>query len=404
MSDQIVNRFNVQYQYPVIWGKNIFAAADKTLEKFLVGSEFSLRPLPVLIFLDAGFAAAWSGIADEIVRWCHSRCALLDLRCPPQLLPGGEACKDGFSASRKVIALAQKASLCRQSQIWALGGGAFLDAVGLGAALFHRGIPLLRFPTTTLAQCDSGVGVKNGCNLDGVKNLAGVFAPPAAVINDPAFLTTLAQRDWLAGIAEAFKVAIIQDAEFLHWLAENARKLRERDLPLMTEMLKRCAALHVQHIQHGGDPFEFGSARPLDFGHWAAHKLESMSGFDINHGEAVSIGIALDLKYAAKIGLISTAEANFCCQALQSCGLPIESQLMLKKNRAGKLKLLEGLEEFREHLGGKLHLTLPNKLGNKIEVNEMNLEIMEQIITCNLSKRSAEYRMIFPQFQITEPL
>jgi len=380
MSDQTINRFQVEYQYPLLWGKDIFAGADRTLEDFLVGSSSALRPLPVLVFLDAGFAAAWPEIAAAIVRWCQSRGALLDLRAAPQLLPGGEACKNGFSAPRKVLALAQKSRLCRQSQIWALGGGAFLDAVGLGAALFHRGIPLLRFPTTTLSQCDSGVGVKNGCNLNGVKNLAGVFAPPAAVINAPAFLTTLQQRDWLAGIAEAFKVAIIQDAEFLHWLAENATALQERKLPVMTEMLKRCAALHLRQIQYGGDPFEFGSARPLDFGHWAAHKLESMSGFSINHGEAVSIGIALDLKYAAKIGLISTAEAKFCQQALKNCGLPSKSQFLLKKNRAGKLKLLEGLEEFREHLGGKLHLTLPNKLGSKIEVNEMNLEILEKIV------------------------
>ena len=385
MSEQIVNHFAIPYQYPVCWGKQIFTGADSTLEAFLRESCFALRPVPVLVFLDEGFAAAWPEVASDIVRWCHAHADLVSLRGEPQLLPGGEICKRGLGVPQKVMVTAQKVHLCRQSQIWAIGGGAFLDAVGLGAALFHRGIALLRFPTTSLAQCDSGVGVKNGCNLGGVKNLAGVFAPPLGVINDPVFLTTLSQRDWLCGIAEAFKVAIIEDLPFLHWLAKHARPLQGRHLSVMAYMLKRCAALHVQHIQNGGDPFEFGSARPLDFGHWSAHKLESMSRFALKHGEAVIIGVAIDLKYAAAVGLISNADAEFCLHALQNCGLPTADPLLQKKNRQGRLKLLEGLDEFREHLGGTLHLTLPAPLGKKIEVSEMKVEILEHILSCTSS-------------------
>ena len=375
-----VNRFSIEYQYSVCWGNHIFKGEDPALERFLRESCSTLKPVPVLVFLDQGFAAAWPAVAGDIVRWCQAHADLVSLRGAPELLPGGESCKEGLKVPQKVMAAAQKAHLCRHSQIWAVGGGAFLDAVGLGAALFHRGVGLMRFPTTSLAQCDSGVGVKNGCNLSGVKNLVGVFAPPLGVINDPIFLTTLSQRDWLCGIAEAFKVAIIADLPFLHWLVEHAGELRERQLPVMEKMLKRCATLHVRHIQNGGDPFEFGSARPLDFGHWTAHKLESMSRYALKHGEAVSIGIAIDLKYAAAIGLISNADAEFCIQALQNCGLPITDPLLQKKNRRGNLEVLEGIDEFREHLGGILHLTLPAPLGQKIEVTEMNMQILEQII------------------------
>ncbi|MFA6931646.1 MAG: 3-dehydroquinate synthase [Lentisphaeria bacterium] len=378
MSDTLINSFTVAYHYPVCWGHNIFKGRDRTLETFLSDPAFELRPTPVLVFMDAGFAAAWPEMAQDIVAWGETHPELISLRIEPQVLPGGEACKNGLAVPQKVIATVQKARLCRHSQIWVIGGGAFLDAVGLGAALFHRGIPLLRFPTTSLAQCDSGVGVKNGCNLKGIKNLVGVFAPPIGVMNDPTFLVTLPQRDWLSGIAEAFKVAIIQDLDFLQWLANHASELRERNFAAMEILLKRCAALHVQHIQKGGDPFELGSARPLDFGHWSAHKLESLSHFSIKHGEAVSIGIALDLHYAAAIKLISKQDAQFCCQALQNCGLPICHPLLQKKNRQGKLQLLDGLDEFREHLGGTLHLTLPAPLGQKIEVSEMNTQILIQ--------------------------
>ena len=387
MPEQLVNHFTVEYQYPVCWGKQIFRGKDQTLERFLREARLAPRPLPILVFIDDGFAAAWPQISDEVSNWCQAHAELVSLRGAPVLLPGGESCKDGLSSVQKVIAIAQKAHLCRHSQIWVIGGGAFLDAVGLGAALFHRGVGLLRFPTTTLSQCDSGVGVKNGCNIDGVKNLAGVFAPPVGVINDPEFLTTLAQRDWLAGVAEAFKVAITQDEKFLHWLAKQGDKLRERNLPAMTEMVQRCAALHLRHIQHGGDPFEHGSARPLDFGHWSAHKLESMSNFAINHGEAVSIGIAVDLKYAAAKGLISKMDNDFCLTAMENCGLPSKNKIMLEKNSDGKIKLLEGIAEFREHLGGKLQVTLPNKLGRKIEVEEMDEELLEKIIKQTLNEK-----------------
>ncbi|NLF93305.1 MAG: 3-dehydroquinate synthase, partial [Oligosphaeraceae bacterium] len=215
----------------------------------------------------------------------------------------------------------------------------------------------------------------------GGKNLAGVFAPPLAVINDSAFLTTLSDRDWRSGIAEAFKVAIIKDQAFLHWLCQHAHQLRERDLILMEELVRRCAILHLQHIQNSGDPFESGSSRPLDFGHWSAHRLESLSGFSLKHGEAVSIGLALDLQYAVEIGLLSADECRCCLTGLRDCGLPTDHELLRARDENGQLLILSGLAEFREHLGGKLHLTLPEHLGHKVEVHEYDVKVVEKIVT-----------------------
>ena len=137
--------------------------------------------------------------------------------------------------------------------------------------------------------------MKNGVNAFGMKNLLGSFAPPFAVLNDADFLRTLQPRDKIAGVAEAVKVALIRDRAFFDWLEASADALRACEGAAMSRMIRRCAELHLDHIATGGDPFEMGSARPLDFGHWAAHKLEQLSRFRLCHGEAVAIGIALDV-------------------------------------------------------------------------------------------------------------
>ena len=138
---------------------------------------------------------------------------------------------------------------------------------------------LIRIPTTVLAQNDAAVGVKNGINAFGKKNFIGSFALPIAIINDTQLLTSLEQRDWVAGIAEAVKVSLLQDADFFHWIVANAQALAGRSEEEMNELIYRCALLHTNHISQGGDPFESGSSRPLDFGHWSAHKMEQLTGY-----------------------------------------------------------------------------------------------------------------------------
>jgi 3-dehydroquinate synthase len=216
------------------------------------------------------------------------------------------------------------------------------------------------------------VGVKNGVNVGGSKNFIGTFAPPAAVINDAFFLRTLASRDRVAGIAEAFKVAVIKDHAFLDWLIENAPKAAAGDEASLEHLIRRCAEMHLRHIETGGDPFERGSARPLDFGHWAAHRLETLSLHELRHGEAVAIGMAIDLFYAAELGLLADVDAQRVLDAMELCGLPLWHEALELCDPSGRAMVLGGIADFREHLGGELHITLPDGLGAKCEVNEMD--------------------------------
>ena len=206
----------------------------------------------------------------------------------------------------------------------------------------------------------------------GIKNFLGTFVPPHAVLCDATFLIRLPRRDAIAGLAEAVKVALIRDADFFAWIEDNAAALAAQDLEALTRLIRRCAELHLRHIAAGGDPFERGSARPLDFGHWAAHKLESLTQHEVRHGEAVAMGMLLDSRYAVELGFLPEPEFIRIHQTLRALGLPLWHHALRATGPRGEPALLEGLDDFREHLGGDLTITLLRGPGSAIEVNEMD--------------------------------
>jgi 3-dehydroquinate synthase len=288
-------------------------------------------------------------------------------------VPGGEVVKNDLHFVERMQRLVFEHRLDRHAFVLAIGGGAVLDAVGLVAATAHRGVRLVRVPTTVLAQNDSGVGVKNAVNLFGAKNFCGTFAPPFAVLNDVAFIAPLLPREKIAGMAEAVKVALIRDADFFRWIERNADDLALFAAPAMAEMIRRCAALHMRQIAQGGDPFETGSARPLDFGHWAAHKLEALTSHHLRHGEAVAIGVALDTRYSVLAGLLAPGQEERVAALLEHLGFRLWHPA-LDDRRPGEAApaVLEGLREFREHLGGELCVTLLAAVGRGVEVHAMD--------------------------------
>ncbi len=312
--------FSVHFSYDVIFARGLFDVGNDALANVLPRTS---APARLAFFIDSGVQQAWPRLADKIVAWAAVRKDRVLLPERPMTVPGGEEVKNDLMFVQRITHQLQRMAICRHSYVVAIGGGAMLDAIGLAAAVFHRGVRLIRVPTTVLAQNDSGIGVKNSVNLDGVKNLIGTFAPPYAVLNDALFLETLNDRDWHGGISEAMKVAIIKDAAFLNDIEAMAEKLADRDLDAMEVLVKRCALLHLDHIATAGDAFEMGSARPLDFGHWAAHKLESMTNFEMRHGEAVAIGIALDIYCAAKLGFISAEERDRIRDIMLRCGMTL---------------------------------------------------------------------------------
>jgi 3-dehydroquinate synthase len=374
-----VQRFSVGYEFPVVFTAGLFSPGNPTLAESVSRLEPD-RCHRCLVFVDDGVLAARPGLTDDIRAYAERHRAHMSLVADPVAVPGGEKIKVELHFVEDMQRKLFEHHIDRHSFVIAIGGGAVLDAVGLVAATAHRGVRHIRVPTTVLAQNDSGVGVKNGVNLYETKNFAGAFAPPFAVLNDIEFVECLPQRDKISGMAEAIKVALIRDAAFFNWLERNADPLVLFERPAVAYMIRRCAELHMHQIAHGGDPFEFGSVRPLDFGHWSAHKIESLTKYHVRHGEAVAIGIALDARYSVLAGHLEPGYDERIAATLEHLGFRLWHPVLAKRSADGHLVVLRGLEEFREHLGGELTLTLLSDIGTGVEVHEMDDALVEQSI------------------------
>lgn len=377
--DVLEQRIEVAYGYSIHFTRDLFAPGNETLATALCRREPGRRHR-ALVVIDDGVAAAWPALTRDIVRYFDAHARQLQLLGEPMILPGGEAAKNDPAVAERIVAWTNERGIDRQSFIIAVGGGAFLDAVGLGAAVSHRGVRLVRIPTTVLAQNDSGVGVKNGINWFGKKNYVGTFAPPFAVLNDFDFLRTLSRTDLIAGMSEAVKVGLIRDRVFFEWLEANAAALGAGDEVAVEYSIRRCAQLHLAHIATSGDPFELGSARPLDFGHWAAHKLEALTSYAIPHGHAVAIGIALDTVYSGLAGHLGEADVNRVLDTLEQIGFELWSEAFDLRGEDGQLSVLRGLREFREHLGGDLSVTLLKQIGSGFETHEIDEDRMREAL------------------------
>lgn len=325
----------------------------------------------VLVAVDQGMVQAMPDLQEQVEAYFDANADTLPKLVGFRAVVGGEDCKNDLSNLESFLGEIDKHHIDRHSYILVIGGGAVLDMVGFAAATAHRGIRLVRMPTTTLAQADSGVGVKNGVNMFGKKNFIGAFAVPWAVVNDLTLLDTLDDREWRSGLSEAVKVGLLKDAGLYRLISKRADMLGKRDGALADDVIQRSAALHLDHIAFGGDPFEITTARPLDFGHWSGHKLEQLTDFAIKHGEGVALGLALDVTYCELMGMLAPEVAQDIRQTLETLGFDLYHPAM---NDADAL--LNGLDEFREHLGGQLTITLIQAPGQPINVHEIDRATM----------------------------
>ena len=382
-------QFKVEYAQRVLFTRDVFDAGNTALRDLIARARDEGRLTRALAFVDSHVASACPHLIPSLEKYAAAHADIFTLAAPTIVIPGGEACKNDFHLVERCWREMNAAALDRHSFVFIIGGGAVLDLVCFAASTAHRGIRHIRFPSTTLSQGDGGVGVKNGVNYFGKKNWIGSFSVPHAIINDFSLLNTLPAREKRCGLIEAVKVALIRDAEFYHWIETNAADLAELKPAAVERAVQRSAELHVEHITTNGDPFEQGSARPLDFGHWAAHKLEQVSDFAVAHGEAVAIGMAIDLLYSAKMGIVDRPTAQRVIELIERLGFETFAPELLEHNAAGDLTILAGLEEFREHLGGDLTVTLVPEIGRKLEVHEMNRRVIVESLE-DLRERKAK--------------
>jgi len=385
----IARTIQLTYEHRVFFTRDSFAPGNRVLRDLIAEAQRPCKaPVKVLLVVDQGITSADPHLEERIARYAEAHRDVIQLVEAPLILPGGEACKNDWSLVEQIWERIHEGRICRHSFVIAVGGGALLDLAGFAAATAHRGIRHIRIPTTTLSQGDGGVGVKNGVNFFGKKNWVGNFAIPHAVVNDLDFLSLLPPAQRRAGIIEAIKVSLIRDRSLFEAMEKMADRLAKLEELALETVIRRSAELHMNHIACGGDPFELGSARPLDFGHWSAHKLEQISGFRIGHGDAVAIGMAVDLIYARRRGLLSVDDEQRALGLIRAVGFDLYvPELNLRQN--GDLIIVRGLEEFREHLGGELTITLVTGIGQATEVHEMDTALLPAIVEEMLARFGA---------------
>lgn len=355
----------VTFKHRVCFTRDAFASGNRLLSDIL--AEGGGRR--VIVFVEESVSAAWPNLAKQVESYFAD--LGFDWRGLRVLL-GGEAVKNDDSLVRSVWETLDREHIDRHSYLLVIGGGAFLDAVGYAASTAHRGVRLVRFPTTTLSQDDSGVGVKCAINGFGKKNWIGAFAVPFAVINDFTFLTSQDDETCRAGLIEAVKVALVKDGSLFEWIEQEVENLAALVPAALEECIEQSALLHARHIAQGGDPFETGSSRPLDFGHWAAHKLEQLSNFSLSHAHAVAIGVALDTLYSSRCGLLRDCVADRVIDVISGLKLSLWHPALDMRDEDGRRLVHEGLEEFREHLGGELTVLLLRDAGVGQDVHALD--------------------------------
>lgn len=372
----------VTFRHRIRFTKDAFASGNPVVRDLFEKG----RSCRVLVYVESEIVRQFPALKEQLASYLE---AIAEVRLTEIVeMAGGEACKISKTQIMDCISPIERNKIDRHSYVFCIGGGAFLDVIGLAAATAHRGVRLVRFPTTTLSQDDSGVGVKNGINGFGKKNFIGSFAVPYAVVNDFQFLYTQPEDACRGGLVEAVKVALVKDGAFFEWMEEHTEGLRKLEPAVLEEAVERSAILHARHIALGGDPFETGSSRPLDYGHWSAHKLEQLTNFSLSHAEAVSVGVALDTLYASRQGWLTAEESERVLAVLQGLLLPVWHESLDLRDAGGRREVFNGLEEFREHLGGRLTVLMLKGLGKGFDVHELDESCLDECME-ELRERSA---------------
>jgi 3-dehydroquinate synthase len=300
-------------------------------------------------------------ITDNAVSKFHLDPLLLgfensNIETTTKILHSGENFKTLDTASVLLNFLLEN-NASRSDTVLALGGGVIGDLAGFVASTAKRGMRLAQLPTTLLAQVDSAIGGKTGVNHTLGKNLIGTFYQPHVVVADVNTLRTLPKADYVDGIAEAVKYAVIMDSQLMDFLLENKNEILRRDSDTLALIVKRCLQLKARVIE--ADENEESRIRQvLNFGHTVGHAIETCSEHKVSHGHAVSIGMVEEAYLAIRMGLLNHQSLELLISILTMFGLPTEIPSTIDKR-----ELSAAMQQDKKITRGQLVLPVLVELG-----------------------------------------
>jgi 3-dehydroquinate synthase len=344
----------------------------------LVGSRQVLLVVDTLV---------WQRHGAAIEAYASLRLDCLDIRCI-----GGLESDKTLEAASALCAAAAQARLPRDGVFIGVGGGVVLDVTGFAAAMYRRGVPFVRVPTTLVGLIDVSVGIKHAVNFGGKKNLLGAFYPPLGSINDSSFLATLPPRHIACGLAEIVKIGLACDAELFTLVERFGATLLASSFrtpsAVADEVLLRAEYAMMSEL--APNLFETTLRRPADFGHTFSPLLEVASNYELAHGEAVALDMLVSTAIAIGRGLCDPVILVRLLDFYRDVGLPTAHPQLAPE------LLLRAAAETREHRGGHLNLVVPTAAGatafiQEVEAGELGRAIAS--LAKHARRREGQYGM-----------
>lgn len=304
-------------------------------------------------------------VTDENVAKYHLEKIQTIFNAKSVVVPAGEEYKNLETVSRLWKGFLEN-GLDRKSTVVALGGGVIGDMTGFAAATYMRGIDWVVVPTSLLSMVDASLGGKTGFDLPEGKNLVGSFHPPKLVIADPGFLLTLPERELRSGMAEVVKHGVISDPGLFELSSQGMSWVKDH----LEEVVKRAMAVKIKVIEE--DPYEKGTRAALNLGHTVGHAVELVSKFKLSHGEAISIGMAAEAKYAARVGLTGQSTVDAIVSTLSTLGLPIQIPDEIPRE-----EIIRVMRVDKKKNAKSIRFALPVEIG-KVEL--VNVDDLESVL------------------------
>ena len=290
--------------------------------------------------------------------WLAPLCASLQaagIASESIVVPDGESFKS-WSTLQDVLTSLLEINAERSTTLVALGGGVVGDIAGFAAAIYQRGMPFVQVPTTLLAQVDSSVGGKTAVNHPLGKNMIGAFHQPRAVLIDTDCLRTLPDREFVAGLAEVIKTAVIRDLAFFEWLEANLPRLLAREAPALVHAVAESCRIKAAVVT--ADEREAGERALLNFGHTFGHAIETGLGYgQWLHGEAVAAGMVLAARLSERLGRIGGSDVLRLRRIVERAGLPVDAP------RLGVERYLALMGRDKKVVAGSMRFVLLRALG-----------------------------------------
>jgi len=289
-------------------------------------------------------------------------------------IPEGEGQKSLQNASR-IYGELNDYHVERGTPILALGGGVVGDLAGFVAATYLRGLPFVQIPTTLLAQIDSSIGGKVAVNYNQFKNKIGAFYQPKFVVSDIVTLHSLPDAEFISGMAEVIKHAVICDIELFSYIEENIDKIKEADDKVLEELVYRAAMIKAKVIEQ--DEKDLGLRNILNYGHTIGHAIETISRYKLKHGEAVAIGMLAAGRISNKMGMLSNNELYRMKKLIEKVGL------ITKLPDIDISQIMNAMKHDKKVLAGKIRFILLNSIGKAVMSDVVPVSLVKEVLVSN---------------------